>query len=239
MNKNLVKSFKSLKWYEWLMAIVMIVIAARAMVLAFVAPSAGGNPPWLTIVNFVSAVCGVFCIFFCAKAEIANFVFGLVNTVVYIVYLVFWKIWGTAFLEIFIYFPMNIISWIVWAKHRDGIQPELTKSKKLTLWQDTVAVAITIGAAFVYHAILVRVGGAVPWLDAFTVAIGIIATGLEMLRYREQYVLWLVQDVIAVAMYVVHFDAVYLTKKSIYLIMAIVGLINWVRLQKTRNTVNE
>jgi nicotinamide mononucleotide transporter len=82
------------------------------------------------------------------------------------------------------------------------------------------------------------VGGTVPWLDAFTVSIGIIATGLEMLRYREQYWLWIVQDVIAVAMYIVHFDAVYLTKKSIYLIMAVIGVIRWTKLQKERNALN-
>ena len=67
---------------------------------------------------------------------------------------------------------------------------------------------------------------------------GIVATVLQFFRYREQYVWWLVQDVIAVIMYIVAFDAVYLTKKSIYLIMAVIGLYNWAKLQKTRNTEN-
>ena len=40
-------------------------------------------------------------------------------------------------------------------------------------------------------------------------------------------------------MYIVHFDTVYLTKKSIYLIMAIIGLINWIKLNKERNKINE
>ena len=41
-------SFRALKWYEWLMAAVMVVIAAHAMVTAFTGTEAGGNPPWLT-----------------------------------------------------------------------------------------------------------------------------------------------------------------------------------------------
>ena len=85
--QNLGKSFRSLKWYEWLMAAVMIAIAVYAMVQAFTEPSEGGNPPWLTVVNFVSAIAGIFCVFFCAKASVSNFAFGLINTVVYIVYL--------------------------------------------------------------------------------------------------------------------------------------------------------
>lgn len=237
-NNNLVKSFKSLKFYEWLMAFIMIVIAAQAVVVAFANPAASSNPGWLTIINFISAICGVFCIFFCAKASISNFGFGLVNTVVYMVFLWYHRIYGTFFLELLCYLPFNIFGWIIWARHRDIVQPELTKSKKLAWWQNVLVILIVIASAIGYHAILVRVGGTVPWLDAFTVAIGIIATGLEMLRYREQYWLWIVQDVIAVGMYIVHFDAVYLTKKSIYLIMAIVGVVNWTRLQRERNAEN-
>ena len=44
---------------------------------------------------------------------------------------------------------------------------------------------------------------------------------------------------VSVGMYIAHFDAVYLTKRSIYLIMAVIGLINWAKLNKTRNIVNE
>lgn len=234
---NLKKSFKDMKWYEWLMAAIMVAIAAYAMISAFVDPSSSSNPPWLTVLNFISAVCGVVCIFFCAKANISNFAFGLVNTVVYAVYLAYWHIWGTMCLEIFFYFPINILSWIIWARHRDIYENEKTRAKKLTARQDVFVGVLVIASTVVYHAILVRVGGNVAWLDAATVAIGIIATILEMLRFREQYVLWLITDVVAVAMFIQHFDPVYLTKKSIYLIMAVIGLINWCKLQK-RNVWN-
>ena len=235
---NLKKSFRSLKWYEWLMAAVMVAIAAWVMISAFADPASSSNPPWLTILNFISAVCGVVCIFFCAKAQISNFAFGLVNTVVYTVYLAYWHIWGTMCLEMFLYFPINIISWVIWARHRDDVEQEKTKAKKLNAWQDFGVAMIVIGSTMIYHSILVRVGGNVAWLDAATVAIGIIATILEMLRYREQYVLWIITDIVAVAMFIQHFDPVYLAKKSIYLIMAVIGLINWCKLQH-RNRENE
>lgn len=106
--ENLKKSFKDLKWWEWLLAIIMIAIAGYAMIKAFIPTGETigvQNPAWLTVVNFISAIAGVFCIFFCAKANISNFAFGLINTIVYIVYLVYWKIWGTACLELFITFP--------------------------------------------------------------------------------------------------------------------------------------
>ncbi len=235
---NLKKSFKSLNIYEWVMAGIMIIIAASVMAKSFINPSDSGNPAWLDVINFISAVCGVFCIFFCARASISNFGFGLVNTVVYIIYLAYWKIYGTMCLEIFVYFPINIISWVLWAKHRDGGRKEITMAKRLKLWQDLVILAIVLMSACIYHNILVRIGGNVAWLDAFTVAIGVIATILEMYRYSEQYMLWIITDIIAVAMFIVHFDPVYLTKKSIYLVMAIAGLINWCKLNRERNLEN-
>ena len=237
--KNIKKSFGELKWYEWMMGAVMILIAARAMIIAFIQGSSDGNPAWLTIINFISAVCGVLCIFFCAKASISNFVFATVNTLVYSVYLLYWHIWGTAALEILFYIPMNFISWYAWVKHRDEVLTHKTKAKRLTAAQNVLCTAIVIGSAVIYHWILVKLGGEVAWFDAFTLSIGIVATVLELLRYREQYVWWIITDVVAVGMYVAHFDAVYLTKKSIYLIMAVIGLVNWARLNKERNAVNE
>lgn len=236
---NLKKSFQELKWYEYLMGAVMIFIAARAMVTGFMTGAADGNPPWLTVINFVSAVCGVICIFFTAKANISNFVFASVNTVVYAVYLVYWHIWGTALLEILFYIPMNFISWYYWARHRDREITRKTKSRRLTAFWNGVCAVVVVASALIYHAVLVKIGGEAAWFDAFTLSIGILATILELFRYREQYVWWIITDIVSIGMYIAHFDAVYLTKRSIYLIMAVIGLINWAKLNRTRNAENE
>ena len=234
---NILISFKELKWYEIIMIIIMIGIAGYAVYDAIVNP--GDTPLWLTIINFISAICGVMCIFFCAKANISNFVFATVNTIVYAIFLFYNKIFGTFFLEVLFYLPINFISWYLWTKHRDKKLIEKTKTKRLTFFQNIVATILIVVGGLIYHVILVKMGGNVAWLDAFTLSIGVIAVILEMLRYKEQYIWWIITDIIAVAMYIVHFDLVYLTKKSIYLIMAIIGLINWHKLNKERNKNNE
>ncbi len=236
---NIKTSFKELKWYEIIMIIIMIIIAGIAVVEAIVHPETSTNPLWLTIINFVSAICGIMCIFFCAKANISNFIFAVVNTFVYAIFLWYHKIYGTFALEVLFYQPVNFISWYIWAKHRDEKYLEKTKAKKLTVLQNVISAAVIIAGGIIYHAILVKLGGTVAWLDAFTLSIGIIAVILEMFRFKEQYFWWIITDIIAVAMYIIHFDLVYLTKKSIYLIMAIIGIINWHKLQKERNKTNE
>ncbi len=236
--ENLKKSFKELKWYEIIMIIIMIIIAGDQVYKAITNPI-GGTPLWLTIINFISAICGIICVFFCAKANISNFSFATVNTIVYAIYLYYEKIYGTFFLEVAFYLPVNFIYWYIWAKHRDEKLTTKTKSKKLTPLKNIITTILIIIGAIIYHAILKRMGGTVAWLDAFTLSIGIVAVLLEMLRYKEQYFWWIITDMIAVAMYIVHFDPVYLTKKTIYLIMAVIGIINWHKLNKERNQENK
>ena len=236
--KNLKNSFKELKWYEIIMIVIMVFIAGLAVYKTIANPASTTNPLWLTIVNFISAVCGIICIFFCAKANVSNFIFGLINTVVYAIYLLYYKIYGTFCLEVLFYLPMNVASWINWAKHRDKKMPEKTMAKKLTLKQNMICVGLVAITTLVTYRILLYVGGTVAFLDALTVAIGLVATVLELYRYAEQYIWWIITDVIAVIMYIAHFDTVYLTKKTIYLIMAIIGLRNWIRLNKERNKKN-
>ena len=237
--KNLKNSFKELKWYEIIMIVIMVFIAGLAVYKALVNPASTTNPLWLTIVNFISAVCGIICIFFCAKANVSNFIFGLVNTVVYAIYLLYYKIYGTFCLEVLFYLPMNVASWINWARHRDKKMPEKTMAKQLTMKQRILSIVVVAVTTLITYEILLSVGGTVALLDALTVAIGLVATVLELYRFAEQYVWWIITDIIAVVMYIVHFDTVYLTKKSIYLIMAIIGLRNWIKLNKERNKKNE
>lgn len=246
--KKIGRAFLSLKWYEIAMCVVMLGIS-----IYYAIQPQQGTPQWLAIINFVSGLCGIVCVFFCAKANRMNFPFAVVNTTVFMIYLAYFGIWATFWLEALVYFPMNIISWIKWHKHKDDDDELLAKSKKLTWWQNVLVVFI-IGAvtALVYFTLSAVAGDAwmkfavqfgwnvtlMKWLDSAIFAIGIVAVILEALRYTEQYVWWLITDVIAVAQYALKGDPVYITKKTIYLIEAFVGLKNWHSLSK-KNKTNE
>ena len=242
------KAFKSLKWYEIVMCVIMLGISIYYAILP-----QSGMPQWLAIINFVSGLCGIVCVFFCAKANRMNFPFAVINTTVFMIYLWYFGIWATFWLEAIVYFPMNIISWIAWYRHKDNEDKLLAKSKKLTPLQNVLVVAIIGAITVLVHFTLSAIAGntwmnfatkygwnigIMKWLDSAIFAIGIVAVILEALRYSEQYVWWLITDVIAVAQYAIKRDPVYTTKKTIYLIEAVVGLKNWRALTK-RNRENE
>lgn len=242
------KAFKSLKWYEIVMCVIMLIIS-----IYYAIKPQEGTPQWLAIINFVSGLCGIVCVFFCAKANRMNFPFAVVNTTVFMIYLAYFGIWATFWLEAIVYFPMNIISWINWYKHKDNEDKLLAKSKTLTWWQNIIVTAIIAAITVLVHFALSAWAGDtwmkfatkfgwnvifMQWFDALIFAIGIVAVILEALRYKEQYVWWLVTDVVAVAQYALKGDPVYVTKKTIYLIEAVVGIKNWNKLAK-KNENNE
>ena len=242
------QAFRSLKWYEIIMCVIMLGIS----VYYAIQPQAD-TPQWLAIINFISGLCGILCVFFTAKANRMNFPFAIVNTTVYMIYLYYFGIWATFWLEAAVYFPLNIISWMKWYRHKDEDDHLLAKSKTLTLWQHILVTAIIAALTVIVFFTLSALAGntwmkfaqqfgwnvtVMQWLDSAIFAIGITASVMEALRYKEQYNWWLITDVIAVTQYVLKKDPVYTTKKAIYLVEAFVGLSNWHRLSK-KNTTNE
>ena len=149
--------------------------------------------------------------------------------------------------------PLNVFSWWKWTKHKDEDDELLAKSKKLTVLQHVIVTACIAALAILVHYTLSELAGnswmrfaedygwniiAMQWLDSIVFAIGIVASVLELLRYKEQYAWWIITDVVAVAQYAIKKDPVYTTKKTIYLIEAFIGYHNWNRLSM-KNTDNE
>lgn len=246
--KKIVRAVKSLKWYETIMCVIMLGISIYYAIMP-----QEGCPQWLAIINMISGLCGVMCVFLTAKVNRMNFPFAIVNTVVFIIYLFYFGIWATFWLELIVYLPLDIISWWRWAKHKDEEDELLAKAKKMNWWQNILVCVIIAVIAVIVHFALSELAGnswmrfaenygwnitVMQWLDTVIFAIGIVASTLELFRYKEQYSWWIITDVVAVAQYAIKKDPVYTTKKAIYLVEAFIGYANWNKLSK-KNETNE
>ena len=246
--KKIIRAIESLRWYERLMCVIMLVISVY-----YAIKPEEGCPQWLAIINLISGLCGVVCVFLTAKANRMNFPFAMINTVVFVIYLYYFGIWATFWLELAVYVPLNVISWWRWTKHKDDEDELLAKSKTLTFFQHILVTLSIIAIAVIVKLALSELAGnswmkfaqnfgwnvtIMQWLDSFIFSIGIVASTLELFRFKEQYSWWIITDVIAVAQYAIKGDPVYTTKKAIYLVEAFIGYYNWNRLAR-KNVVNE
>ena len=73
-------------------------------------------------------------------------------------------------------------------------------AKKFKLWQWLVAAGVVILSTF----LLGYFGqSTLPYLDAMTVALAVIAQLLMVWRYREQWACWILIDVVSLVMFIV------------------------------------
>lgn len=233
LKKNVfIASFKNLRWYEWLMFLSMIFIGAFCMI------TDKNHPYWYLVTNYVCSIMGICCIFLCAHASWPKWIFGMINTVLYSIILFYNHIYGTFALELLCYLPSGIIGLVLWTKHLDSTEKDKCKTRVMS-WKLRISMFfIVIISTLILRYILIKLGGATASLDALTVSLGIIATIYEIKRYADQYLLWLISDSIAIVQWFILADTMMITKKSIYFVMSIIGLINWIKMQKERNSLN-
>lgn len=125
----------------------------------------------------------------------------------------------------------------MWKKHMDEDE-NAVKSKKVSIKQVGLYICATVFGIVGCQYILALLGGNQTWLDSTTLMISIIANALMVLRYKEQWALWIVVDIITVTMWVLAGDKIQVSMWTVYLMNAVYGFFKWSRMNKV-NFVNE
>lgn len=189
-----------------------------------------------SLLSIVSSLTGIICVILIAKRMQLNYLFGIINVVAYTIVSYNSKFYGTAMLNAFYYLPMQFIGWYMWKKAIDNNEGEL-ESRKLTASQRINVTAITLVLVLVYGFGLQCLGNYLPYVDATTTILSIIAMILMVKRYTEQWMIWIVVNVISIVMWVLSImngtgDMATLLMWLVYLINSIFGLVSWLKTQK-------
>jgi len=193
---------------------------------------------WATVIDIVAAVTGVICVILCGLGKVSNYFFGTINVILYALVAFKAKYYGDVMLNTLYYLPTNIIGWVLWEKNVN--KGENTVVKKRMNWkQDIIWTVVSVAAVFAYSWILRLLGGNLPIVDSMSTVFSVIAQILMIRRYAEQWVIWIVVDVVSVIMWVVAFangegSIAMLLMWSIYLGNAIIMFIKWMRESKKR-----
>lgn len=193
-------------------------------------------------IGLIMALTGVWCVILTGKGKRSSFLFGFVNAALY-AYVAFGaKYYGEVMLNALYYLPMSVVGWLAWKKHMDDDTGEVVK-KRLSLKKGLLAYAITGIAIAVYGLILSALGGNLPYVDSMSTVVSVVAQILSIWRLMEQWVLWIVVDVVTVIMWAVDFakggeTVATLAMWAIYLVNAIIMFVRWYR-EANRNEQEE
>ena len=198
-------------------------VALQAIVYCFVPDSP---------IGIICGIAGCICVVLTAKGKISSYAFNFLQMITYMIIC-----WDAAlyleFGEQVFYFIVCIYGVFAWKKNMktnaDGT--EQVKAKKFKLWQWFAAAAIVIFSTGLLGYFGAEVlGSTMPYLDAMTVALAVIAQLLMVWRYREQWACWILIDVISLIMFIALGNWSMVAMYVAWTINAFYGWYNWTKL---------
>ena len=186
-----------------------------------------------SMIGIMSALTGVWCVILTGKGKRSSFIFGTINVLFYAYIAFVAKYYGEVMLNLIYYFPMNFVGWFAWNKHMNEENGEVIKSS-LPRKKGIILYVCTAVAIFLYGLMLRALNGNLPFVDSMSTVVSVVAQILSVKRLTEQWVLWIVVDVVTVIMWAVNFanggeSIATLLMWSIYLLNAIIMYIRWKR----------
>jgi len=184
-----------------------------------------------SIVATFAALTGIWCVILTGKGKLSSFWFGSINTVLYAIIAWEAKYWGEVMLNLIYYVPMNFVGLYMWSKNMNKETEEVVK-KRLSLKKSIMSYGLVIVGTLGYGLFLKVLNGTLPFVDSMSTVFSVFAQFLCVKRYMEQWVLWVIVDVVTVIMWIYAFvngtgDMATVLMWSIYLINAIFMLIKW------------
>lgn len=183
----------------------------------------------------VAGISGVVCVVLVAKRSMLNYLFGLVNVTLYALIAYKSRIYGDAVLNAFYYLPMQFVGWFSWRRNLSSDDGSRVEARTLSVRGRIVWSIITAAAVTLCAVVLKRVGDPQPVKDSATTVMSVIAMYFMTRMLAEQWVLWIVVNVISVIMWAIctargdAHAALMVIMWAFYLANSVNGLVVWSR----------
>ena len=181
----------------------------------------------------ISGITGIISVVLCAKGKISTYAFACVNVGLYAIIAYQNRLFGEVMLNGFYYLPMNIVGFYMWRKQKDDEGTVI--ARRLTAKQIILLVIGLLIAITAYWRVLVALGGNLQLIDSITTVLSIVAFLLQIGRFMEQWILWMLINVFSITMWSLLLgtpegSVTMIIMFSAYLINGVYGFRNWLKL---------
>lgn len=209
-------------WKPFESAWLLIFIAAQIGIYIY-------NPD--SILGMVSGISGIICNVFVSKGKISNYFFGLIFAYTYFYISLGANFLGEMNTTLYVYIPAQFIGYFLWKANMQKEQnSDAVIAKALTVNGWIGLIAFLVIGTLLFVEILNYYGGSSTGLDGLSTIIVVAAQALMVLRYREQWLLWILLNIISIALWAEN-TSMYVMY-SAYLLNSLYGYYNWSKLQK-------
>ncbi len=188
-----------------------------------------------TVLEIIAVFFGLLSVWYAKKADVKVYPTGIISVVIYVYICVGVKLYADMGIN-FVYFVMSIYGWYAWTKK--------DKSKKILPISFCTQKEhfVNFGMFVFFLAALIYVlsnytDSNVPYWDSLTTAIFIVGMWLMARKKVENWIFWIVGDVISIPLY--FYKGLVLTsfQFTVFLIIAVLGYIEWKRKVKEERQI--
>lgn len=185
--------------------------------------------------EIIAVVFGILSVWYARKANILVYPTGIVSTVIYIFICFFAQLYADMGINLF-YTCMSIYGWYMWTRRGENrkvipIRWNTKKEQLLGVLMIPVLYLLILGLIWVF---MRNDPGQymktyVPYVDSFTTSIFLIGMWYMARKKIENWIYWIIGNIISIPLY---FDKglVFTSFQfTIFLVLAIMGLIEWKR----------
>lgn len=190
--------------------------------------------------EYLAVFSGIISVWYSRKENVLVYPTGLINTIIYVYLSIKGHLLGEATVN-FYYTVMSIIGWYMWTK-KDGHDEAVLHITKSTAkeWISQLLFFAVLYAAIFFSLTYFKKAffpGVIPWADAFASSTAFTGMWLMTKKKVESWYWWIATNIASIPLYFVKhyvFTSVYYV---VLLVMAVFGLIAWMRKAKERNTI--
>jgi nicotinamide mononucleotide transporter len=190
-----------------------------------------------TPVGLLASITGMLCVVLAARGSIFNYYPGIINVILYAYVSYQRQYYGEVMLNLLYFLPMQFWGLYLWGKKEniDAVNKEIVKIQVLSNKNRAALILVSAISTVLYGISLKLIKGSMPFVDSASTILSIVAMYLMAKRYLEQWFLWIIIDVVTIIMWFAvllkgHNDISMLVMWSAYLVNAIYGFFNWIKL---------
>lgn len=183
-------------------------------------------------IEFIGSVTGIIGAILVAKGKISSYVWGFIATALYLYISFQYKLYGEVITYALLFLPMQVSGYYYWI--RSSSEKETDVSKRVMTTKQRIVLFLGTAVAIAAYATFLRfLEGSMPGLDSATAILSIVATTLMVMRYAEQWLVWMLVNVTAVVMWILavlhHQDQGFavLAMWSTFLMNSVYGWYKW------------
>ena len=187
------------------------------------------SPTYVIVLEVTAILFGLLSVWFAKKDNIWVFPTGIINTAIYVYLLWKWSLLGDMMIN-FYYVIMSIYGWYIWTRKKGDVVEfpisRMTLSEKK--WS-VVIFTLTVLFVVLVYTIFDKFTHWTSYVDTLVTGIFFVGMWLMARRKIENWILWIVGDILSIPMYFVKGYSFTGIQYLIFTIIAIFGYLEWKR----------